>query len=135
MLGEGIIVYYMVYKEIHSQPLGSLVTQTSVWKAEGIVVPLGFVGGMMLGPMLDEYGTLLSDRIQTELGKKLWVNVMGIAMRIGHEVGLFNMRNNTLHGFSNHDLMRWSSQPSDDNPWSFNSMKHQGLRFFIKRKT
>lgn len=128
------IIYYRVYTEIRSQPLGPSVTQTSVWRALTGGLPSGFVGGMMLGPLLEEYGILLSDRIQTERGKELWVTTMSIALRSGHEVGLFNMRNNTLHEFSSQDLTRWSSEPSEDNPWSFNSMKHQGLRFFIKKK-
>lgn len=134
VVSETYVVYYMSYTKIVKTVLGESVTQTAVWSMKTSGLPPGFVTGMMLGPLLNEYPAILSDQPQTEAGRDMWLRLLGIAMRQGHEVGLFNMPRREVHDFTHDQLIDFASDLTGKGPWSWFSMKHEGLRFFVKAK-
>jgi hypothetical protein len=133
--GGSLIAYFMEYKRITKSVIGSSVTQTKVWRARGMGVPSGFVQGMMLGPLLDEFGAVMSDRLQTEDGKDLWVDFMGLALREKLHVALVDLPHRQVRPLrSSSDLREWSADTKGAGPWAWHSRKHQGLRFLISKK-
>jgi hypothetical protein len=136
-LEEDILIYYMKYEVKQKNLLGcKTVTQTAVWKAEGQGLPRNFVAGVVFDILLKTFPAILSDRIQTEDGKKLWLDFMWFALDHGYQVALVNFNASKCVEIENGASLRlWLTNESKDSPWAYNSLQHQGLRFLIRAKS
>lgn len=130
---EQLVGYYMRYKVKTTKLHGVSVTQTALWRSLTAKDTKGLTHHIVFDLLLKEYVALLSDQIQTERGRDFWIDLMTQA--IGkYDVSLVDFNAQLVHTILlGAELRLWLSDP-DDNPWSWYSMKHRGLRFMIARK-
>ncbi len=128
---QELIVYYMKYKTQAKRFTGRTVTQVNLWRSLGDVSP-GFTQHMVFGVLLKEYPAILSDSLQTENGKKFWIDLLGRAMRTGHQVGLVDFGSGQVSSITSKAQLRLLEQ--GDTAWAWNSPRHSALRFIIYRK-
>ena len=77
---SGLITYFMEYATTRRGGFGNRATQVKVWAtiAPGMV---GMATHVFFNVMLVEYDTMVSDRIQTEDGRKFWLRRMAEAIQ------------------------------------------------------
>ena len=128
------LIYFNKYIDINKGLVGKpTVTQIAVWRAMGgPLSSIGVVKSTIFRYMLPRFKILMSDRIQTLDGRRLWLDLMGTALDEDYHVALvdFQMRK-VLSLESLTELRIWDQMK--DGAWSWNSNKHQGLRFLISK--
>lgn len=129
-LSDSDLRYYMEYTE-NRNLLGRSVTQTAVWVMdERGGLPPGFVTHVVFDILIPKFQIVLSDRIQTRDGKRLWIGLLGRASRKGFQVGMLNESTAERFLYSKHDgpLQEWAEITVKG--WG-QSLSHMSLRFFI----
>lgn len=130
---EQLLVYVSQYKkkrviidDIHT------ITQVCVWRAIGFDLPMltGIVRRVIFQYYIPRMHRLMSDRIQTERGRDLWLDLLGIALSRGLHVAIidFNAKK-MLEIDSKAELRLYDSYINK--LWKWNSMKHQALRLML----
>jgi hypothetical protein len=103
------------------------VTQVKVWRH---MIDSG-VDGMaarVFDYLVEKFGTIVSDDIQTQLGKRFWIKRMVEADSKGYEVGLINTELNTTDWKQEESIQKWIQDR--ENAWGWD-LYH--LRFVIKK--
>lgn len=128
------LVYFMKYEAVKSKIFGTRsVTQVAVWKALSSGLPIGFAGHMIFTRLLNEYGVIMSYSLQTTEGRKLWLNLLSLALgKPGYEVGLADSSVNHFFPIkTEEELMQWTDEKSMTHAWAPNSARHEAMRFVI----
>lgn len=132
---ESLLVYVMQYKKLQKNLTGiPSAVQTAVWRAIGQPLAQGIVTHVYFKQLLPMYGAIMSDKLQTEDGQRLWKDLTGQALRKRNLFVYlvdFNMQH-FLHIESPFEYRIWEDDIGGY--WSWNSMKHQGIRFLIANK-
>ncbi len=129
------IAYLSKYQKSNKKMVGhSTVTQVAVWLA--LDAPLsagGTVTNTIFKHMLPRFGAIMSDRIQTLDGRRLWIRLLALGLKYNYHVALADFHGRrVLEIGSMAELRLWDQ--IKDGIWSWNSNKHQGLRFLISKK-
>lgn len=83
---------YMIHYEAYKYPwIGRTVSQIMLWRRQGSLYTKGLTTRMFFEYLLPKYHCILSDRMQTEDGKKFWIDRMAEATTRGLRVGLAGM--------------------------------------------
>lgn len=129
------IVYFMEYAvNAATSTIGPTVTQTKVWRSLIAGLPRGFVSWVVFRVLLKRHAAVLSDKLHTEAGKRLWLDLMGFAFR-EHEYHVILLDAVAKKNFPLTDmaqLSRWAR--ASKGAWSWNSKRHEGIRFLITKK-
>ena len=128
---ERMVGYFMRYKVLHKTLLAKSVTQTSVWRSLEEADAKGLTFKVIFEILLPKYKILLSDKLQTERGRDLWIDLITQSLTKGFKVGLADFNARKVHNIASRAMLRlWDTD--DSSAWSWFSNKHQGLRFFIR---
>ncbi len=108
---------------------GNCATQIKVWAtiAPGMV---GIAADIFFNTMLAEYDTMVSDRVQTDDGRKFWLRRMAEALQKGMYIGLLD------HGttIAYDPKISWNQWLAQVDGWGKNPEHHERL-FYITKKT
>ncbi len=127
---DGLIGYYVHYKAMHKSLTGGTITQTAVWRSLTAPKADGLTNRIVFDYFLHHYPAIMSDRMQTDMGQRFWINLMTRALAKGHRVALADFSLRKIHEISGPPELRlWYSDP-DDGAWG-QLNKHQALRFII----
>lgn len=127
------ITYYIRYKTKKTKLHGLSVTQTSLWRSLGAPDTEDITRHVVFDILLKEYPAILSDQLQTDDGRRFWIDLMGKALTRGYQVALVDFTKQLIHPIDSYPALRiWTHET--EGAWSWNSMKHRGLRFVIYRK-
>jgi hypothetical protein len=131
---EQLIHYYMRYKQMRKFH-GVSVTQTSLWRSLTSADAEGLSHHVIYNYLLVQYPALVSDQIQTERGRDFWIKLLTKSLKGNkYDVSLVDFNSQQIHKIELAAELRLWLTSEDDNPWSWYSMKHKGLRFMISRK-
>ncbi len=129
-----LVTYFVRYKTRLTKIEGHTVTQTALWRALGAFDTADITRNTIFKYFLVHYPAIMSDRIQTEDGRRFWTDLMGKALSQGFQVCLVDLNSKTIHSIDSEDELRaWVSD--EKSMWAWNSMKHQGLRFMIRKES
>ena len=84
-----LIDYYMKYKVAQIQHLGNCATQIKVWRRAGIGVK-SLTSLVFYDIMLGEFDTMVSDREQSQDGKRFWIDRLAESLSDGRSIGLID---------------------------------------------
>lgn len=124
----GLITYFMEYTTTQRGVFGKSATQIKVWAtiAPGMV---GIAADIFFNVMLAEFDSMISDRIQTDDGRRFWLRRMAEAIQKGMHVGLLD------HGMPMPYDAQIGFQPwlAKVDGWGQNPEHHERL-FYISKK-
>ena len=132
---ENLLVYVMQYKKLQKNLTGiPTAVQTAVWRALGEPLADGLVRSVYFNHLLPKYGAIMSDRIQTSRGRDLWIDLIRRSLKgTSLYVCLVDfLQQHFLHIESTFEFRIWEDDIGGY--WSWNSMRHQGIRFLISTK-
>lgn len=131
---SNLLVYLMRYERFQrTLPKVPSAVQTAVWRAIGTKYAKNVVQHVYFKHLLPMYGAITSDRLQTEQGRYLWLDLIGQALeskKLFVYLVDFNRRD-FLWIESPFELRIWEDET--DGYWAWKSMKHQGLCFMISQ--
>lgn len=134
MVSDKRLVYCMHYKKIIKKLVGiPVVTQTAVWSDPRGVVNRGLTHDVVFGLLIPRFKVIMSDRIQTNLGQRLWLSLISNALEKSLNVGLVDFNTHRVLTFDSNAEFRLYEERSIDGFWDWNSMKHQDIRFLISK--
>lgn len=131
-----LITYFMHYKMLNKKLINTpSITQTALWRMHLDGATKGLTYEMIFKVLLHKYPAILSDKLQTDDGRDFWIGLMDYALVKSYKVGLVDFNNSKVLPISSNAALRlWLTDASATCAWSYNSLKHQGLRFVIYRK-
>jgi len=92
--------YYVKVETGKFRITGQYVTQVEVWRTTDSPV-YDVVRTVFFDYILKSHDTVLSDSLQTNDGRRLWVNLVGYAFQEGKYVYVVDLNTGTLHGIKN----------------------------------
>lgn len=131
---EKLVGYYIRYEVKRSKFHGVSVTQTALWRSLTSPDSEDMTRHVVFSILLEEYPAIMSDQIQTEEGRRFWLDLMTKALTRKYKVSLVNFLSRKILDINSSAELRLLSTSSSDNPWSWNSTKHRSIRFMIYRK-
>lgn len=89
-------------------------------------------GRLFFETLLPKHGALVSDRFQTNDGKRFWLHMLVRSLTLGHEVGLIDDETKEMIVFDpsrDGRVTDWAQKERDG--WGFGP-RHPHKRFFIR---
>ncbi len=99
------VEYYVKVEEGSYRLLGRWVCQTEVWRLK-LSQTRGVVYYVLNHYLLSKYGVIISDTLQTEMGRELWVRVLVESIAQGYHCYVYQMDSNDLTPIINNRSMR-----------------------------
>src|ERR1700737_1250754 len=129
---SNLVGYYIKYSVKRTKLHGMSVTQTALWR--NLLVPSSenITRHVFYDILLKEYPAIMSDQIQTDDGKRFWLDQLTKSLTRGYSVCLVDFNTRELQPIDTHADLR--NLISTKSPWAWASMKHRALRFMIYRK-
>lgn len=118
---DGLIKFYLRYKEKDWGLIGKSVTQIALWRFPTFLRNVGLTSKIFFDILLKRWDTIISDDRHTWNGRRFWEGVMGEASEKGYDVGYYNSKDiiNTLNfydgnpnhlSFWMHDNYKWGKE-------------------------
>lgn len=123
------INYRVKYTTKHIKGIGNAVTQVLLWRNPRGIGTIGITSEIFFGYLLNKYPVVMSDKQQTEDGRRFWETRLQEAIIKGYKIGLFNENTKGIIWF-NGDQEDYEQWLKDYNGWG-NSIKHQNQRYII----
>lgn len=87
--GRNLIDYFMQYIKFNHPIFGNLATQVKLWRRSGLGVK-GLTGVVFYDHMLRNFDTMISDRVQSDDGRRFWIDRMGESYLDGKLVAIID---------------------------------------------
>lgn len=92
---RGTVDYYVKLEQGNFKLTGKYITQVEVWRSSNVPVH-GVVEKVFFDHILKSHDTVLSDSLQTNDGRRLWVNLVGYAFEKNKFVYVVDLNTGTI---------------------------------------